>query len=129
MFNPAFIYILEENENENENAMINQDLLLSKNFIEFLLVVSISIATFRLLQVPRFINYLANVIWNSLSPDQQWLELTAILFSIVSTASILVLLAKLANELDAKMTRMIKSLEEKEKQIAELEAILEKQNL
>jgi hypothetical protein len=128
MFNPALNFVFVENENENENEMVHPEFFI-RDFLEFTSLLSLTIMIYSLLQffqIPRIMYYLWQLMWSNLTPGQQWLELATIITGILSTFGMGFLLTKIAWELDDKITKMRESLKEKEKQIAELEAVISK---
>jgi hypothetical protein len=124
MFNPALNFVFEENENE----MVHPEFFI-RDFLEFTSFLSLTIIVYSLLQffqIPRIMYYLGQLMWSNLTPGQQWLELVTIITGILSTLGMGLLLTKIAWELDNKIIKMRESLKEKEKQIAELEAVITK---
>jgi hypothetical protein len=119
MFNPAFIFIFEE-----ENEILNQELFIKK-FLDFMGIVSISIMSCMLygviitLQIPDLLYY----IWSLIS-IQQWLDFAYVLSSIGASISILLLVNDVTDNFDREMTKMVENLKEKEIQIAELELMI-----
>jgi hypothetical protein len=126
MFNPAFIFVFEENELEHPEMLI-------KNFLDLMAIVSVSIIACGFygiiisLQIPAFIHYICSLIWSTLTPGKEWLEIVFILSSLGSSLSILIFLNALMQIVDGRIKKMRESLQQREKEIAELEAIIEEQ--
>lgn len=123
MFNPAFVYILQENE------VINQEIMI-KNILDFLGIVCIAFIFCGLygvivaLKIPDIIQYVSSLFWNSLTPGQQWLEIAYIVSNLVTFISLLIFLTTLAENLDKEIRKIKEKIREREEKIAELESII-----
>jgi hypothetical protein len=121
MFNPAFIFVFDE-----ENEILHSELLINK-FIDFIGIVSITIMIFRVIMASQFPAYVFNTL--ALVTAQQWLEIAYVISSLAAFASMIIFVDSVTENLDAKLTQTVEKLREKEKKILELESIIEKQKI
>jgi hypothetical protein len=119
MFNPAFMFVLDE-----ENEILHSDLLLNK-FLDFIGIVSITIMITRLIIALQIPAYVINSL--SLIESQQWLEIAYVISSLAAFASMIIFIDYVTQNLDSKLTQMEEKLREKESRILELESMIEKQ--
>jgi hypothetical protein len=125
MFNPAYLFVLNEDEDRNHELIIKQFLdLMSIACLSFIACGFYGLLV--ALQIPEILNYLWCLFWNTLSPGRQWLELAFLLSSLAASISMIILINSIVADFDKKIEKMNKNLEEKEKEIAALESIIEK---
>ena len=121
MFNPAFMFVFDE-----ENEILHSELLINK-FIDFIGIVGLAIMAIRVMMASQILTYAYNTL--ALVTGQQWLEIAYVISSLAALGSMIIFVDLVTENLDAKLTKTVEKLREKEKKILELESIIEKQKI
>jgi hypothetical protein len=130
MFNPEFRFLIAQ---ENGEALLMQLMdheLFTKifntvmnMFITFVVTVfacKTTISIFML--VLPVINYILTIVWNSLTPGNQLIELGIILLTFIMFITMSLAMNEMTNQLDISFTKLKEQSREKDIRIAELEA-------
>jgi hypothetical protein len=116
---PAHLFIVEEDRDGDNNAIID-----TINYICFGLSYYFICAAIKYFQLRSYTCYVGDLLWKSLTPGQESLEILTIVSTIISSVAVIIMLRELFLKLDAGLQRLKDELKEKNEYIANLENVI-----
>ena len=123
MFNPAYMFVIEENGEDGYYLVSEDKMRFGLNIVVFTLIMS-ALYSFMLLfiiNVWDILLYIWDLLWSSLTPGNQYLELFTAFTSICSAFAVKLLMERLTEEINDELVSMQEEINNKNKRIEELE--------